>query len=127
MEKTRQLAMLCVGRAVFFGGLAISLIMISFAFDFALALQAGAILTLSMAAILLWFALTAERREPKRTEVWMLLADDERPRNDHAKRAFRTMMQEVHTHYARNAFTFSVSFFAMSTLMQVAGVEWGLG
>ena len=127
MEKTRQIAMICVGRAVFFGGFAISLVMISFAFDFRLALRAGAVLTLAMAAILLWFAFTAEKREPKKTEVWLVLPEDERPKNDHAKRAFRQVMHEVHVHYARNAFLFSVTFFALSLAMQIAEVEWGIG
>ena len=127
MEKTRQIAMLCVGRAVFFGGFAISLIMISFAFDFRLALRAGAILTLLMAAVLLWFSFTSEKREPKHTEVWLVLPEDERPKNDHARRAFRQVMHEVHAHYARSAFMFSMTFFALSLVLQVAGVKWGLG
>ncbi|MFZ2102274.1 MAG: hypothetical protein WAU86_17090 [Oricola sp.] len=127
MEKTRQIAMLCVGRAVFFGGFAISLVMISFAFDFMLALRVGALLTLCMATILLWFAITSERRDPKKTEVWLVLPDNERPRNPHAARAFRQVMQDVHAHYARNVFLFSVTFFALSLAMQVAEVEWGIG
>lgn len=127
MEKIRQIAMLCVGRAVFFGGFAISLVMISFSFDLRLALRVGAILTLAMAALLLWFAFTAQRREPRKTEVWMVLPEAERPENEHARRAFRQVMHEVHAHYARNAFVFSISFFALSLVLQVAGVDWGIG
>jgi len=44
MERIRQTAMFSVGRAVFFGGFAISIVMLSLAFDFALALKGGAIL-----------------------------------------------------------------------------------
>jgi len=48
MENVRHVAMYAVGKAVFFGGFAISITMLAFAFDFSLSFRAGAILTLIM-------------------------------------------------------------------------------
>ncbi|MEX0345813.1 MAG: hypothetical protein AB3N20_12885 [Rhizobiaceae bacterium] len=122
MEKVRNVAFFCVGRAVFFGSLAICVIMLSFSFHPVMSFRAGAILALLMTAILLWFAFTAAKRPPKRTEVWIHLDEQTRPKNDHAKRAFGGVMREVYGHYARSAFIASIGFFALSVILQLFGV-----
>lgn len=122
MEKTRNIALFCVGRAVFFGSLAIGCIMLSFAFHPVMSFRAGAIMALMMAGILLWFAMTAHRRPPRRTEVWIHLDEETRPRNDHARRAFGLVMREVYGFYASAALKVSVGFFVASLVLQVLGV-----
>ncbi len=126
MEKVRQVAMFCVGRAVFFGGFAISIVMLSFAFDFALSLRSGAMLTLVMSLILLWFAQTAQNRSPQSTETWILLADDRRPRNDHARKAFCEVMKGVYGFYAYYAVMISIGLFVASLGLDLFGIEVGL-
>lgn len=126
MEEIRQVAMHCVGRAVLFGALAISLIMLSFAFDFALAFRAGAVLSIGMAAVLIFFALTADRRDPKHSEVWLLLDDRFRPKNAPARAIWKGVMRDVYTHYARQVFFFSLGMFGVSVLLKLTGLDIGL-
>ncbi len=122
MEKTRNIAFFCVGRAVFFGSLAICCVMLAFSFHPVMSFRAGAIMALMMTAILLWYAMTAPRRPPKRTEVWIYLDEKTRPMNDHARRVFSGVMREVYGLYARAAFKASVGFFVVSVALQLFGV-----
>lgn len=122
MEKTRNIALFCVGRAVFFGSLAIGCIMLSFSFHPVMALRAGAFMAMMMSAILLWFAMTAAKRPPKRTEVWIHLDETTRPRNDPARRAFAALMREVYVFYGRAAFKAAIGFFAASLVLQLFGI-----
>ena len=122
MEKTRDIAIFCVGRAVFFGSLAIGCIMLSFSFHPVMSFRAGAIMALMMTAVLLWYAMTAAKRPPKRTEVWIYLDEKTRPMNDHARRAFGLLMKEVYALYAKGAFRAAVVFFVLSVVLQVFGI-----
>ena len=123
MEKTRQLAMFTVGRAVFFGSLAVSLIMLSFLFDMVFFFRSGAILAFGMSAILLWYAQTAMRRHPRRTETWLLLENDLRPRNQHAENAFCVLMQEVYIHYTKHVFAVGAGLFILSLACELLGIR----
>lgn len=127
MEETRQIAMFCVGRAVFFGCFAISIVMLSFAFNGILLFRSGAFLTLIMSLVLLWYAQTAHRREPKVTETWIYLKEERRPYNDHAKRAFREMMKEVYGFYAYYAVLVALGLFVISLFLQATGIDFGFG
>lgn len=126
MEKVQKTAMFAVGRAVFFGGFAISLVMMAFAFDFSLAFRAGAILSLAMSAILLWLAQTAHARPPEKSEVWLLLSAEDKPASQGARRMFLQIMHDVYLHYAARVFAFGVAFLGFSLLLQMSGVELGL-
>lgn len=127
MEKMQQVAMLSIGRAVFFGGFAVSLVMLGFSYDFALAFRAGAVLSMGMALILLFFAQIAHGARPERTEAWLLLKPNDRPENDHARRVFRQILQDTYLHFAGRAFLFAISFLAVSMLLRLVGFEGGLG
>lgn len=122
MEQVRQVALVCVGRAVFFGALAIGCIMLSFAFHPVASFRAGAILTLIMAAILLWFGLTAPNRKPRDTEVWIHLDENARPKNQHARHAFAVVMREVYGDFARGAFKTALGLFVVSLCLQLLGI-----
>ena len=119
--------MFCVGRAVFFGAFAISIVMLSFAFDFALSLKAGAILSLIMSLILLYFVQTAPSRNPKHTETWLLLEDERKPKNAHARKAFCGVMREVYGFYAYYAVIVSIGLFVASLGLDLIGVKVGIG
>jgi hypothetical protein len=126
MEKYRAPAQLAIGRAVLFGGFAISMVMLSFAFDFTLALRAGAILTLGMTAVLIWFAQTAHRRRPERCEVWLLIADRERPQSEIARRIFQDIMCETYLFYAVRAYAVAVGLLALGIVLAMSGLRIGL-
>ncbi len=124
MEKVRDQAMLCVGRAVFFGYLAISMVMLGSMFDLVLFFRTGAILTLLMAVVLLWFAQTAPSRAPEKTETWLLLEDRHRPQNEHAARVFAQVMQEIYGYFATLAIRIAIALGLASLLPQLTGIRY---
>jgi hypothetical protein len=123
MERTRQIAFSCVGRAVMFGWLAIVCVMFAFSFSPVAAFRAGAVLALGMSAILVIKAFIAMRQQPKYTEVWIYLEKHERPRNDPARAVFMNMMREVYGYYAQRVFVISCVFFVTSLIFIGLGFE----
>jgi hypothetical protein len=126
MEKIRQVANFCVGRAVLFGWLAIGLIMLSFSFNPMIAFRAGAVLALVMSSILLVKAFEAGRKNPKSTEVWLYLDDRSRPINDEAKQVFRNTMREVYGRFAQGVFVIACVLFMLSIAFLGMGYEYAL-
>lgn len=126
MEKFRQVAMLCVGRAVLFGWLAIGLIMLSFSFNPALAFKSGAVLALVMAGILLLKAFEAGLKNPRHTEAWMYLDDASRPVNDEAKLVFRNTMRETYARFAQGVFVIACVMFVLSIVFVGMGFDQSL-
>jgi hypothetical protein len=126
MNDYRLVATFAVGRAVFFGSIAIIMSMLGMAFDFRLSLRVGAVLALFMSGLLLWFALTANRRRVESTETWLLLDDDARPKNDEARRVFRTTLKDTYAAFASRSWLAAMSMFGCSLLLGMAGIEIGL-
>lgn len=120
VEPIRQVAIVCIGRAVGFGSLAIVLMMASLAFDPALAFRCGAICTLLMAGVLTWKALIADRQPPRMTEVWLYLDERTRPTNERANRVFTAMLRDIYAQFARLALNVACGFFALSFAMSLA-------
>jgi hypothetical protein len=125
MEPVREAAHMCIGRAVGFGGLAISVVMVSCAFDFTLALRMGLILTLAMTAILYWMFQTVGSRKPERSEVWFTLPIDERPKSDASRAAFKQIMEDTYLFYTIRAFGFSMLLLALWVCFVLASFVTG--
>ena len=123
MDKIRQIAVHCTGRAVMFGTLAITCVMISFSFDPAVAFKAGAIMSLAMSGILLFKAATARSKDPRKTEVWLYLDKDARPREGHPQAVFSGILRDVYARFAQMTLAASVTMFAVSVVLSLAGVE----
>lgn len=119
MDHIHKLATFCIGRAVMFGALAIGTVMLSFAFDLALAFHAGAVMTLMMVQILIIKALWAPRQNPKRTEIWMYLDKKARPAGAPAKAVFLNVLKDVYADFARGAFRVACGLFAASLTIRV--------
>jgi Ca2+/Na+ antiporter len=105
MEAFQHAANISVGRAVGFGVLAITVIMVSCAFDFALSLRIGFVLTLVMSVILLMQYQRATTSKPERSETWMILADHERPQNEAARAVFVRVLAETYLGYSIRVFS----------------------
>lgn len=60
----------CIRRGLAFVGLAIGITMLALSFDAALALRVGADMMALTAAVLLWGAWRAPRRDHRRSEAW---------------------------------------------------------
>ncbi|SFQ31345.1 hypothetical protein SAMN05216176_102487 [Nitratireductor indicus] len=120
MDKIYAVAVTCVGRAVMFGTLAIGLVMLSFSFDLARALMAGAFLTLVMAQILILKAQTTSRQKPGRTETWNCLAPEARPAGRHGRKIFLSILADVYMHFATLSFAAGCSLFAAAMGVRLA-------
>lgn len=87
MGRIRQLAALSVLRGAGFYCLGVGTAMSGLAFDPAIAFELGAALMLALAVAMHVKALTYPRlRRISETEVWILLAESERPPKDEARR-----------------------------------------
>lgn len=123
MEKIREVAFMCVGRAVMFGSLAIGCIMVGFSFSPVSAFRSGALATLLMATVLMWKAMASARQNPKTTEVWLYLDETSRPLDQHARFVFATVMREVYGRYAQFALLTACALFGVSLLFRALGFE----
>ena len=121
METIRTIALQCVGRAVFFGSLAICCTMIGSAFSPVMSFRIGAFATLIMAGILLWKSREASRQLPKSTEVWLYLDEKTRPVDPQAVFGFRTVMRDTYAMFAWYALMAAMAFFVISLAFSLAG------
>src|SRR3954454_22216211 len=78
MEHMRRIGFETVLRACGFGSLALFFVMIGLSLERA-AFQAGGMLTLLMAAILMLKAYEARTKNHRRTEMWLYLPKEQRP------------------------------------------------
>lgn len=123
MDEIRRVAVACIGRAVMFGSLAIGCVMVGFSFNPVSSFRSGAFLTLTMALVLMWKAMTAATKNPKHTEVWLYLDEKSRPVDASARRVFATVMRDVYGCCARIALGVAVGFFALSLVLMLFGLE----
>ena len=119
MEAIERVAYLSVGRACGFGGLAILCFMVGLSFDPHLAARTGGILSLAMTGILLLRGVTAPTRPYKRTETWLMLAENERPPAHIAQAAIGSILREAYLWYARSAALVTVALMIAAFLLSV--------
>jgi hypothetical protein len=100
-ERIEALADLSVARGCAFACLAIMTMMIGFLGDPALALRAGAVMALLVAAVLLLKSELAGSRNYKRTEVWLMLEKHERPRAADAQQIIGRVLKLAYARFAR--------------------------
>ncbi len=127
MEKIQQAATISIGRAVFFTGFAITMIMFGLAYDYLLALRTGAILTLGLAVLLIWFAQNVQSKKPEHCEAWLLLSEEDRPSGEAAQRVFFTIMHDTYLFFAVRAFAIGAVMLALSIILSLLGFSGGLG
>jgi hypothetical protein len=84
-EAVRHAAFISIARGSGFGGLALVTAMFGFAGNPALALKFGGFAALLATAILILKAWTAPQKPYKKTEVWLLLAPEDRPLDAYAQ------------------------------------------
>jgi hypothetical protein len=123
MDEIRRVGTVCVGRAVFFGTLAIGCVMVGFSFNPVTSFRSGAVLTLIMATILLWKAYAATGQNPKTTEMWLYLDEGSRPAEAQAKMIVGTVMREIYGWFGQMALLAAVAFFVVSLALVGLGFE----
>ena len=120
MEHMRQIAYETVLRACGFGSLAIFCVMIGLSFEPRAAFQAGGMLTLLMAAILMLKAYEARTKNHRKTEMWLYLPKEQRPPEAFAQRACAAVMQETYLTFARWSAALAVVMGVLALLFSLA-------
>lgn len=93
-ERVQSLAAHSVLRGLGFAALGIGMVVAGMAFDPGAAFRAGAILSLGLAvAMALKAELYPRKRRISESEVWIMLAPEERPSKDQARRLIVPAMQ----------------------------------
>ena len=121
MEQMQRIAFETVLRACGFASLAIFCVMIGLSFQPRAAFQAGGILTLLMAAVLMLKAYEARTKNHRRTELWLYLSEDERPPEAFAQRACSAVLQETYLTFARWTASIAAAMGVMALLFSAMG------
>ena len=120
MEHMRRIGFEMVLRACGFGSLAIFCVMIGLSFEPRAAFQAGGMLTLLMAAILMLKAYEARTKNHRKTEMWLYLPKEQRPPEAFAQRACAAVMQETYLTFARWSAALAVVMGVLALLFSLA-------
>jgi hypothetical protein len=120
MEHMRRIGFETVLRACGFGSLAIFCVMIGLSFEPRAAFQAGGMLTLLMAAILMLKAYEARTKNHRKTEMWLYLPKEQRPPEAFAQRACAAVMQETYLTFARWSAALAVVMGVLALLFSLA-------
>ena len=120
MEHMRRIGFETVLRACGFGSLAIFCVMIGLSFEPRAAFQAGGMLTLLMAAILMLKAYEARTKNHRKTEMWLYLPKEQRPPEAFAQRACAAVMQETYLTFARWSGALAVVLGVLALLFSLA-------
>ena len=119
LQRIERVAHVSVARACGFGSLAILTFMVGLSGDMVSSLKAGGILALVMCLVLLLKAWHAMQRSYKHTELWLMLAPQDRPHSAIAQQVISTVLRETFLYFAMH------SAFA-SILMLGAALVYGL-
>lgn len=118
-ERLDKLAVLSVARGVAFAALAILCTMIGFAGHLPAFLKAGGLGFLLVAAVLILKAQAAPRTAYKRTELWLMLADDERPSSEAAQHLIAAARQHALYRFAHIAAVAAAAFLGSSAAAKI--------
>ncbi|MDX2288466.1 MAG: hypothetical protein NW217_06555 [Hyphomicrobiaceae bacterium] len=103
MDPIERAALISVGRGCGFGGLAIFCFMAGLSFQPVLAVTTGGILLLLMTAVLVLRAIRARTLPYKSTEMWLILAQEQRPPATVAQRIVGNVMRTTYFDFAHRA------------------------
>lgn len=121
MEEMRKAAYISVARGCGFGMLAIICVMVGMSFDPRAVFQAGGILTLMMAFILILKARYALTQNYKRTEMWLLLPKDFRPPERYAQWAASTVLRDAYFTFAQYTALISIVMWLLALIIGLSG------
>ena len=116
LQRIERLAHISVARGCGFAGLAILTFMIGLSGNMVVALQTGGILCLVVCGLLLLKAWLAGQRSYKSTEVWLMLAPQERPGSEIAQHVIGTALCDTCLRFALLASRLSIGLLASAML-----------
>jgi hypothetical protein len=118
MQRVEELALICVGRACGFAALGIATFMFALCTDPPVCFKAGGILTLMTSAILIVNARQALSTPYKRTELWLLLAPEERPLDTVAQTVIGAALQRTYLTFALHSALIAACLLAASLVVR---------
>jgi len=119
MEAIENAAFISVGRACGFAGLAVFCMVFGLLFDPVLAARTGGLISLAVAATLALYAHFARTRPYKRTEVWMILRQEERPPKTVAQQLIGEVLRVTYIKFARQTALVALTFLTVSVILQL--------
>jgi len=123
MQAIEEAAFICVGRACAFAWLAGICLMFAFCFQPPLAAFVGGLVALTATGALLFGAYRAPHAPYKRTELWGVLSDDQRPPAAVAQQIIGRVLREKHLYFAQLAAKYAVFFFALGPFLRLIGFD----
>jgi hypothetical protein len=114
MQALERAAMLSIARGCAFGFLAIMLVGIALSSVPVLALKTVGAMSLLMASILIVMAEKARSTPYQQTEVWLTLAEDERPARALCQQMVSSARRAILLRFARSTALFSVTVIALA-------------
>jgi hypothetical protein len=121
MEPMRRVAFQVVQRACMFGALAIFCLMVGFSYELRMSFQAGGLLALLMAVILVYKAHEARTKPYRKTELWLYLPKEHRPPASYAQWVTATVMRETYVIFARWTAGVSILMWVLALLFSLMG------
>ncbi|KAA5602858.1 hypothetical protein [Blastochloris sulfoviridis] len=123
MDELRKLAFFTVAKGAAFGLLAIFCVMVGFSYLPRLALQAGGAMSLAMSMILLAKAWNISSANYRKTEMWLLLPQERRPPEPHARWAVTTVLRDAYTVFAMRAAGLASCLLAGALVLRLGGFD----
>ena len=123
LDQIEQAASTSISRACGFALLAIATFLVGLsAVETTLMLQTGGILTLLVCAVLLLKSRLAIRQPYKQTELWLLLAPDQRPNAAIAQQVIGTVLRETYLRFALYTSLLSISMLVAALISSLSTV-----
>jgi len=121
MKAIETAALISVGRACGFAGLAILCVMLGLSFEPVLATRAGGVMGLGLAAILAVFGMLAQGRAYQETETWLILPKEERPPAAIAQELIGKTLRETYFWFAERAMMGAMILLGASLIFKLLG------
>lgn len=122
MEPIERMAEQSVGRAYGFGLLAVGCFALAFSFLPHLAAKFGGMAAFLMSVIFLVKGLLAPRISYRRTETWILLERDERPRPEIAQAIIGKVLRDTFFHFALLSALLAAGMLAAAVVLSILGL-----
>ncbi len=121
MEELRRTAYQSVGRACGFAGLGVFTTIVGLAFDPLMASRCGGVLMTIIAIFLLIKSRLVFNQDYRRTELWIMLAEENRPPATQAQWAVSTVLHEAYLWFAQYAAGLAVVFWVIALALSFFG------
>lgn len=121
MDAIENAAFVSVGRACGFAGLGIFCLIFGLSFEPVLAARTGGALCLGLTLLLAAYAFFARTRPYRRTELWLILARDQRPPAEVAQKVVGEALRATYLWFAQQTSTMAVVFLVAAVALKFMG------